>query len=266
MVARFGWIWGQVPMAILDLSADVWRDALNMPLGQEPDILILEGTWWRETAVRTRCSHLTMVREMAFPDMFIGHFGAAKVAYCCAYGAARAVEPAHVFAQMGTPLIVQIGTCGALRLDLSAGAVMVPDKVAAKDGVAHLYSGSDVLTLDPAWSDRARRVLTDLNIPAVRGSHLTWPSLFAQSDAMCAAWTAQGFASVDMETSAVAAVAQHFGVAMIALLSVWDALPEGRTFLDPLAPAAATALARANDAVFTVALCLAEEVVSRRAA
>lgn len=253
-------------MAILDLSADVWRDALKMPLGQEPDILILEGTWWRETAVRTRCSHLTMVRELAFPDMFVGHCGRAKVAYCCAYGAARAVEPAHVFAQMGTPMIVQIGTCGALRSDLSAGEVMVPDKVAARDGIAHLYSGSGEITLDPAWSDRARHLLKDLNIPAVRGSHLTWPSLFAQSDAMCSDWTAQGFASVDMETSAVAAVAQHFGVAMMALLSVWDALPEGKTFLDPLVPTATAALARANEAVFTVALRLAEEVASRRAA
>lgn len=31
-------------MAILDLSPDVWRDALGIRPGQGPDVLILEGT------------------------------------------------------------------------------------------------------------------------------------------------------------------------------------------------------------------------------
>jgi len=253
-------------MAVLDLSAEVWRDALAMPLGQEPDILILEGTWWRERAVARRLAHLGDVAEIAFPDMFVGRHGDARVAYCCAYGAARAVEPAHIFAQMGTKLIVQIGTCGAIDPALRAGMVMVPQTVAARDGISQLYGAPDVQTLDSYWVDRARQVVTQMGFQYRGGGHLTWPSLFAQSDAMCTGWAAEGLVSVDMEASATVAAAAHFGVPAIALLSVWDALPEGKTFLDPLDPAASAALARADEAVFDVALRLAGEVARRRAA
>ena len=118
-----------------------------------------------------------MAGELAFPDRFVGQAGRAKVAYRCPCRAARAVEPAHLFAQMGTPLIEQIGTRGALDPARIAGDVMVPDRVLdrvlARDGLSHLYGAPDVVTPDAAWSDRARPLLADLGIPAVRGSHLT---------------------------------------------------------------------------------------------
>jgi uridine phosphorylase len=216
--------------------------------------------------VARRLALLDDVAELPFPDIFTGRHGAAKVAYCCAYGAARAVEPAHIFAQMGTGLIVQIGTCGAINPGLRAGMVMVPQTVAARDGISQLYGAPDVLTLDTHWVERARQVAADMGLTHAGGGHLTWPSLFAQSDAMCAEWAAEGLVSVDMEASATAAAAAYFGVPAIALLSVWDALPEGKTFLDPLDPAAGAALARADCAVFDVALRLAGEVAGRRAA
>lgn len=253
-------------MAVLDLTSDVWRKALDMPPGHEPDIVILEGTWWRAGATQARLSQLGDVAETAFPDIFVGRHGPARVAYCCAYGAARAVEPAHVFAQIGTPLVVQIGTCGAVAPGLGTGMVMVPQRVVARDGLSRLYAEGDVLELDDEWSSRARDHLGRMGIDVIGGLHLTWPSLFAQSDAMCDSWAAEGIATVDMETAAVVAVAARFGAAAVALLSVWDALPEGKTFLDPLDPPRAAALARSNEAVFTVALRLAEEVASRRAA
>jgi purine-nucleoside phosphorylase len=253
-------------MAVMDLSADVWTTALGIPPEQRPDVLVLEGTWWRETATQNRLSRLEDVAETAFPDVFLGNWKGARLAYCCAYGAARAVEPAHVFAQMGTPLIIQIGTCGALDRGLRAGMVMVPDIVVPRDGMSHLYGANGDLPLDPYWAGRARVALADMGFATRSGKHLTWPSLFAQTDAMADIWMAEGLQSVDMETSAVVAVARHFRVAAIALLSVWDALPDGKTFLDALNDTDAKALSRSNDAVFEVALRLTEEVKAQHLA
>ena len=251
-------------MAVLDLSADIWSAALSMPPAQRPDVLVLEGTWWRERATQVRLAQLTDVAETAFPDIFTGTYNGAKVAYCCAYGAARAVEPAHVFAQMGTPLIVQIGTCGALSRDLRAGMIMVPDQVAPRDGLSHLYGAKGDLSLDAGWSNRARYIAGEMGFDTRGGRHLTWPSLFAQSDSMCDAWTREGFQSVDMEVSAVVAVANKFGAAAVALLSVWDALPDGKTFLDPLDDADTMALSRSNEAVFEIALRMSTEVITEQ--
>lgn len=251
-------------MAILDYSGEIWREALGIPRGREPAALILEGTWWRETATGNRLSKLSDVRELAFPDMFAGSWNDVDVVYCCAYGAARAVEPAHIFAQLGTPLLIQIGTCGTLDPQASSGKVILPESCAARDGVSQHYGAGQTVRMDAHWLERAERHLNGHAVETQRAYHLTWPSLFAQSDDMCDGWAAEGLLSIDMETSTVAAVADYFGVKAVSMLTVWDALPHGRTFLDPLEPDDAARLKRSNQKVFDVALELAEEAGKAR--
>lgn len=245
-------------MAILDYSDQIWRDALGMPKGREPDALILEGTWWRETATASRLALLEDVRELPFPDMFVGTWRGLSIAYCCAYGAARAVEPAHVFVQMGTPVLIQIGTCGTLDMAVSTGMVALPESVAARDGVSQYYGAEETVFTAPDLVDLAQKRLAARDVSTARTKHLTWPSLFAQSDQMCADWTQEGLISIDMETSAVIAVGDKYGAKVLSMLSVWDALPHGRTFMDPLDPDDAARLTRSNEIVFEVALEVAE--------
>jgi purine-nucleoside phosphorylase len=253
-------------MAILDYSEDIWRQALDISPGQEPTVLILEGTWWRETATKNRLSKLSNVRELNFPDMFMGEWHGVSVAYCCAYGAARAVEPAHIFAQLGTPLLIQIGTCGSLNADAATGTVVVPRTCLARDGVSEYYGAGASVTPDEQWSAKCADLLTEQGIKTLRSSHLTWPSLFAQSDKMCADWTQDGIDSIDMETSAVVTVAQYFGAASVAMLTVWDLLANQRTFLDPLSTEEREKLDRSNHEIFNVALQLATDIGQRQAA
>lgn len=246
-------------MAVLDMSAQVWRDALDIPAGQEPAALILEGTWWRADAEKARLSLLDEVHETAFPDIYTGRWQGVPIAYCCAYGAPRAAEPALIFAQLGTPLLIQIGTCGAFVPSARPGCVMLPETCAARDGISQYYGAGDDVGLDGFWIGRAESLLADENLKTMRGRHLTWPSLFAQSDEMSRKWAAEGFLAVDMETSVVASIADKFGVSAVSLLSVWDALSAGKTFLDPLPSRAVAELSRANATVFKVALQLAKE-------
>lgn len=249
-------------MAILDYPSSIWEEALELPQDKIPAALILEGTWWRETATANRLSHLSNVQELNFPDMFMGEYAGINVAYCCAYGAARAVEPAHIFGQLGTPLLIQIGTCGTLDVNARTGSVILPESCAARDGVSQIYGAADTVHTTPHWVTAAAKLLQKEGIESTRAKHLTWPSLFAQSNAMCDEWTREGFLSIDMETSTVAAVADYYGVECVSLLSVWDALPHGRTFLDPLSKEDAAKLKRSNEVVFQVALNLAQQAGS----
>jgi uridine phosphorylase len=251
-------------MGILDFGADRWLAALGMTADTVPDVLVLEGTWWHRKAVAQRLSHLTDVAETPFPDIYLGRHGKTRVAYCCAYGAARAAEPTHVFAQIGTPLVVQIGTCGALTDRLKTGQVAVPQVVAARDGVGASYGGSGMVTLDRNWSLGACTALRASGVDAIETRHLTGTTLFAQSDAVCAGWAAEGFETVDMETATVAIIARRFGAAAVAMLAVWDPLARGETFLDPLPQPAADALADASKATWIAALDLGRQIAARR--
>ncbi|MCE2528999.1 MAG: hypothetical protein J4G11_03935 [Acidimicrobiia bacterium] len=242
--------------AVMDLSRDEWMGALGIPEADVPHAVILEGSWWREQRTAWRLSRLEDVRELAFPDMFLGYRQGRPVVYSCVYGAPRAVEPAHLFGVLGTPRMVMIGTCGALHAGLSTGDVVVPSVAVAREGVAHLYGASDTVEADPSLSGLGRRRLMERNIRAADSLHLSWVSIFAQSGAMVSAWRDHGYGSVDMEAATLYAVARSSGFAATALLVVWDQLDQDRSFLDPLTEAQQARLDAANEAVFDVALSI----------
>lgn len=243
---------------ILDLTAAHWRAALNMPEAEVPEAVIVEGSWWREQRTRWRLGCLENVRELNFPDIFVGDWRGRHVAFCCAYGAARTAEVIQLFGVLGTRLAVQIGTCGGLQRHLRPGDIIVPKTARALDGVAQLYTSAPVSFGNPVSLEMARRLVSERGLVVYDGDHLTWPTLFAQHSELITQWSKSGISSVDMETATTYAAATKFGMAGASLLVVWDDLMRGRTFLDPLTLEESEAVDRANAAVFDVALELVD--------
>lgn len=136
--------------AVMDLTREEWLGALGMEEADIPEAVIMEGSWWREQRTAWRLGYLEEVRELAFPDMFLGRWRGRPVVYSCVYGAARAVELAHLFGKLGTRRMVMIGTCGGLDPELEPGDVVVPSAAAAREGVARLYGAGDLVRADAA--------------------------------------------------------------------------------------------------------------------
>jgi len=244
--------------SILDMEPREWQQALDLEDEELPVAVISEGSWWREQRTNWRLDQLDDVRELKFPDMFLGYRNGRPVVYCCAYGAARAVEVVHVFGSLGTRLAVQIGTCGGLQGSLSPGDIVVPSVAVCREGIAGVYGALDRVSGDADVSEHARRMLKSRGRVVRDGTHLTWYSIFAQSGEMVQEWSDAGYLSVDMETATTFAVAQHFGMAAVSMLVVWDELLKGRSFLDPLDPSEQVDLDSGNKDVFDVALELVD--------
>lgn len=244
--------------SIMDMSPDEWQRALQLDENDLPVAVISEGSWWREQRTKWRLGALDHVRELAFPDMYLGRWRGRPLVYCCAYGAPRAVEVVHVFGSLGARLAIQIGTCGGLQGRLQPGDIVVPDVAVCQEGIAQIYGAADQTKADIQWSQRARSMLEARDHTVHNGTHLTWYSIFAQSGSMVEAWQASGYLSVDMETATTLAVARYFDMSAVSMLVVWDELLQGRSFLDPLEPAQQQRLDRGNEAVFEVALDLVD--------
>lgn len=238
------------------MDRDGWLTLLGLAPHEVPQLLVLEGTWWRERALSTRLPHLTGVRELGMPDLWHGFSGDVPVAYCPAYGAPRAVEPAHVLALCGTPVVVQIGSCGGLQPAVRTGDVVLSERASIGEGASQYYGGAGSSPADAGLVRAAAALLAARGLTAHRGTTISTSALLQQPDDLVASWAAAGHLGVDMETSAVLSVAAHFGVRAASLLFVWDELP-GRSWTDPFSPAEQAAQARANAAVFEVALQLA---------
>ncbi|MBW7885767.1 MAG: hypothetical protein H3C34_24675 [Caldilineaceae bacterium] len=246
--------------SIMEITAAEWLQALRLPASDIPDVVIVEGSWWRAQRTGWRLGYLENVRELNFPDIFWGRWRGRKVVYCCAYGAPRTVEIIHLFGVLGARLAVQIGTCGGLQTDLKPGDIILPTAAACRDGVAHLYSKHDSAGADQQWLRVAQHQLVTRGHVTHVGPHITWSALFAQNGDNVQAWHTAGYLAVDMESATTLAVAQHFGLPALSMLVVWDDLTRGRSFLDPLTPEEQRRLDAGNSAVYEVALSLAEKL------
>jgi len=219
-----------------DLTKSDWQALLNIPDGRIPSALVIRGT----RAMRHHCAemrrHFSNILDIRDPnvvidDVFIGDLDGIRVAYASVYGAPMASEIVHVFGVLGTPLVIQIGCCGAIADHLLPGDLLAVSSAYCGEGASQYYKqdGKEVSAtllleeiLDPAGGE-----LTRIHC----GRVYTTSALFAESCDAIEKWAAQGFWGVDMETAATFAVAEHFGMQRGALLFVFDCPRRGEHIL-----------------------------------
>jgi uridine phosphorylase len=246
--------------SMMDIKPDEWLAAMKLSAYDIPDVVIVEGSWWRQQRTDWRLGYLSDVRELGFPDIFWGRWKDRKIGFCMAYGAPRTSEIIHIFGTLGAKLAVQIGTCGGLQSHLKPGDIVLPEVAFCRDGVAHLYGAADAALGSSEWIERAQQRLVERGHKTYRGPHVTWSSLFTETPQMMEAWNRAGYLSVEMETATTFAAARFFGMDALSMIVVWDDLTRGRRFLDPMDEQPLAALNRANESVYEVALALAEQV------
>ena len=241
----------------MNLTREGWLECAGLSENEVPDALILEGTWWHKDRYKMRLAYLDNVRELKFPDMFLGDYKNKKVMFCCAYGGPRAVEPVHAFAHMGTQRVVQIGSCGGLQEGVVTGDILLSERAKIGEGASQYYGGRGFSGATLALLNAATDMFEARGFKVHRGTHLTTSALFAQPPERVTAWQNEGYLGVDMETSAVYSAAAHFGMEAASLLFVWDELLNDRTWLDTFSARETRRQKAANQAIFEVALELA---------
>ena len=233
-----------------------WRTLLGLAEHEVPRLLVQEGTWWRQRALDSRLPALTGVRELGLPDLWHGWHGEVPVAFCVAHGASRAVEPVQVLGSCGTPVVVQIGSCGGLQPNVRTGDIVLSERATIGEGTSEYFGGKGVAEANLGRVTRAASLFAGRDMHTHRGPTVTTGALLAQPPALLRRWAAAGHLAVDTETSAVFSAAAALGMRAASLQYVWGQVP-GRVWTDDDDPADLPVLARANRAVFEVALALA---------
>lgn len=240
----------------MKMSKADWLAAIGMNTEEVPEKIILEGTWWYKDRYPVRLEYLTNVRELKFPDMYLGEYKGDKVMFCCAYGASRVVEPIHIFGILGTKKVIQIGSCGGLQPDIITGDIVIPRTSIIGEGASQYYGHSDKSIASQDLLDTANHKLVSRNLTTHLGSHISTSALLQQSDKQISEWQYMGLLGVDMETSAVYSAATYFDMKRVSMLFVWDELLKNRTWLDEFSVTEKIRQTEANRAIFEVALQL----------
>ncbi|MDE2449498.1 MAG: purine and other phosphorylase-like protein, family 1 [Gammaproteobacteria bacterium] len=133
-------------------------------------------------------------------------------------GRAAAAAAARRLVLAGATALASFGMAGGLDPTLICGAVLLPEEVAAGDGIG---SGDPVMPTSGEWRQRLRAALPDSCI-VCGGRLLTSARPIGQPRAKADAWRHAGAAAVDMESAAIAQVAGQAGLPFIALRVIVD--------------------------------------------
>ena len=233
-----------------------WWEVTGLSKAEVPEVVVLEGTWWRRQREEQRLALLDQVRELDAPDWYWGTYRGHPVVYACMYGAARAVEPVVILGQLGSPTVVQIGSCGGINPDAHTGDLLIPDEVAIEEGVSRWYHANRMVSATPHLVEKAVEVTSRKGIRALRGVSVTEDTLLGvrPHDDSVGRWIDAGYIGVDMETSAVFSAAQHMGMNRLALIHIWDEYALGRRWSDPLPPEVDAYRRTSEEAMFEIAL------------
>jgi ribosomal protein S18 acetylase RimI-like enzyme/purine-nucleoside phosphorylase len=208
-----------------DLTKSDWLHILGLPESRIPAVLIVRGTRNFQRQYRAMRPFFTNVIDIGTPngiteDILIGDLHGRPVAFVCVYGASMASEVVHIFGRLGTKTVIQIGNCGALADDFTAGDLFVAERAWCGEGAAQYYRPGQ------PWVEASRELLHTATLrapPACRtGDIYSTGALFAEGVEDVARWAAQGFSAVDLETAATYAVAEHFDMARLAILYGFD--------------------------------------------
>ncbi|MGA8117364.1 MAG: hypothetical protein WCA46_27325 [Actinocatenispora sp.] len=231
-----------------------WWSVVGLSPADLPELLVVEGSWWRTDRERQRLALLDDVRALAAPDWWWGRWRGHPVLYACVYGAARTVEPVHICGQLGTPTVVQLGSCGALAPGMSPGDLLVPTRVRIGEGASAHYGVLGEATPTSDLADRLAAVASAAGLTVRRGATVSTEVLLRQPPDLVAEWTAAGLLGVDMETSATFSAATWCGMRRAALLHVWDDVPGGRSWTEELPAGPAERRRATEQAQFELAL------------
>ncbi len=137
-------------------------------------------------------------------------------------GAPAAVIGLEEAVALGARTIVTFGACGSLMADLPIGSLVVPFRAYSDEGTSRHYGGARWSRPDPDLSRALVRACGRRGRPVRQGGVWTTDAPYREGRAKARSLVARGVVAVEMEASAMYAVAQYRRVRIASLFAVSD--------------------------------------------
>lgn len=214
---RAGYRW-----LLRDFPADEFPEVAVQPLGN-PDLFDLSPLVGR----------LTDVRQVG--TFHFGNYQGKPVAISSSkLGAPAAALALDVMGMTPVSRVFAIGYCGGLQESVHFGDLVIPTRATGDEGTSQHYRQLEQSVADDGMVEALVRVCRNRGHRYHLGCLWSTDGILRETDENIADWSARGMIGVDMETSALLAVAAATGKRAAAILVATDnpllkSLADGRT-------------------------------------
>jgi adenosylhomocysteine nucleosidase len=144
----------------------------------------------------------------------ITHLESQVLVNVCGMGSKRAQRAAHALLEAGCKSLVSFGTAGGLQPGLSVGGLVIPERVIDEDGAQYC--------IDLDWRERLTQTLKDPEMLQPQQVLISVESPVLSSETKYALGQRTGACAVDMESVAIARIAQEKNIPLLVLRAVSD--------------------------------------------
>lgn len=128
-------------------------------------------------------------------------------------GAENAKKAAELLVSKGATQLMSWGCAAALSPDLKMGDLVLADSL--------ITQNDDEISVHPIWHQHAKNVL-GLEINAYKGALIASDSIISTAQAKSDLHVKTGAIALDMESGAIAKVAQHYAIPFLAIRAIAD--------------------------------------------
>jgi purine-nucleoside phosphorylase len=150
------------------------------------------------------------------------------------YGGAMLSEYTHLACMFGSKKNIHIGTCGGLNTEINTLDFIVPTWSFGNDSVTRAYARD--IKDNKHYSDKklsqSLKDIISLSNKVFEGPIITCQAKFGETWEDVQDWSKEGYFGVEMETSTIFSVSNHFKVPCASLLYVTDNLIKGQIIGD----------------------------------
>ena len=139
-----------------------------------------------------------------------------------AAGAAGMIEELYA---LGVEMIVVFGSCGVLDKTIPECSIIIPNMAVRDEGLSYHYlPASDEIEVNTEYIDTFKSILDEVKYPYIVGKTWTTDAFYRETRAKVAKRIADGCLCVEMECSAMAAVAKFREKGLFQFLYTADCL------------------------------------------
>lgn len=177
------------------------------------------------------------------------------------YGGAYISEIIHLGSMLGSKKNIVLGTCGGLIESGNTGDIIIPTYSYGDESTTRMYNpnSEEYKHFSNKKLNESLKKRLNSNSTIYEGPVVTCQAMLFESWDDIKNWSKQGYLGVEMETSTVFAVSEHFKVPASAVLVIADNLIKKETVLHGNYKDAKEGRNRVRDLVYKVAL---EELLS----
>lgn len=148
-----------------------------------------------------------------------------KIVLCQSIGAPAAILCLEPLLVSGTKEIILLGFCGSLNQNYKMTEGAIVQKALSEEGTSrHYFPRRHVFYASSLLKSKIERKLQERNLPVNKGSIVSTDAPYRETKTWLSDKQKKGIDFVDMETSAVFALAEFYGVQAASLMIISDEL------------------------------------------